>query len=204
MKRIKLNDWKISVMAVVAMAATGVSSGPSADAQPKPTLIGQCRAAKQSMAIFKTASATSAVVTTLKPDDKVTLAAETSKDGLIEVSTPSKGFVQTINLKACPGAPKPDDKPTPKPDDKPTPKPDDQGLCRFVVQSQGLVIRKEPSASSAVVGEAPANTRVTLTTSPATAKTDTTGRVWVAISGPQSGWVSNGFGKGVSNLIFCK
>ncbi len=202
MKKVRMNNWhqSISLIAMLAIAATGIGFSTPAAAQSAPkatTLVGQCRAAKQSTAIFKEASSSSAVIVPLKIDDKVTLAADTAKDGLIAVSAPSKGFVQTVNLKPCSGTPTP----TPKPDDKPQA---DKGTCRLVAQVQGLVIRQDPTTTAAALGEASANSQVTLTTSPATAKTDTTGRVWIEIAAPQKGWVSNGFAQGTSNLVFCK
>jgi hypothetical protein len=198
MKKTKINQ-SMNVLAIALIAAS-TSFAPTASAQA--TLVGQCRAAKLSMAIYKEASASSAIVAPLKLDEKVTLAAETAKDGLIAVSAPSKGFVQTVNLKPCLGGTTP--KPTPSPTPTPSPSPNNKSLCRLVVQAQGLVIRKEPNATAAVMGEAAANSQVTLTTSPATAKTDTAGRIWIEIAAPQKGWVSNGFGQGVSNLVFCK
>ena len=203
MNTTRMNDWhkSTSVMAMLAIVATGISFSTSAVAQT--TLVGQCRAAKLATAIFKEATATSAIIAPLKMDDKVTLAADTAKDGLIAVSAPSKGFVQTVNLKPCSATPipKPDNKPVPKPDDKPKA---DKGTCRLVAQAQGLVIRQDPATTGAVMGEAPANSQVTLSTNPATAKTDTTGRVWVEIAAPQKGWISNGFAQGSSNLVYCK
>jgi hypothetical protein len=205
MSIIKMNplNQSIGVLAGLAIVATSISLPGGAGAQA--SLVGQCRAAKQATAIFKEASATSVLVAPLKLNEKVTLAAE-AKDGFIAISAPSKGYVQTVNLKACPGA-----KPTPTPTPTPTPSPSsgtptEKDLCRYVTQPKGLVIRKQASATSEVVGEAPAESKVMLTTNPPTAKTETDGRIWLEISAPAKGWVSSGFntpGSG-TNLVSCK
>lgn len=177
------------------------------------SLIGQCRAAKQATAIYKEAVATSPVVASLKMGDRVTLAENGGTAGFIAVSAPSTGYVQSVNLKLCAGVPKPTPTPTPAPSPAPTPVPtpvpDAKSLCRQVARTRlmldnnGLNIRRTADSNAAVVGGVVPGAKVTLTTSPATTKDDSSGRVWVKISDPAAGWVANGFRSGQSNLVMC-
>jgi hypothetical protein len=76
--------------------------------------------------------------------------------------------------------------------------------CRLVLNpSQGLVIRSQPSSSSARVGGVGVRERVFLTTLPATTKMDGATRTWVAIAQPAKGWISNGTRGSRGNLIMC-
>jgi hypothetical protein len=192
MTALQENRWNqaIGSVAFIAIAITGTSLPTMAQTPAAaPPIIGQCRAAKQSTAIFSQRSSTSAVVTALAADQRVTLSENGGTDGFIGVSTPSKGFVQAVNLKLCANT-------TPPPD---------KGLCRRVSQTQGLIIRQGPSATSNVVGGVDFNSQVFLTTTPATSKVSTDGRIWVQIARPASGWVSNGFQNAPgSNLVYCQ
>jgi hypothetical protein len=77
-------------------------------------------------------------------------------------------------------------------------------LCRRVANPpEGLLIRSQPSPSSGQVGGVGKGSTVTLTTSPATVKSDSTGRKWVEISAPKAGWVSNGYPGQAGHLIMC-
>jgi hypothetical protein len=173
--------WGLALLSVATVMGTA-SSAIAAD-----PLTGQCRAAKQSTGLYKERSSASTLLTSLKMGDKVTLAEETAKDGLISVSTPSKGFVQTVNLKMCEGV-------TPKP--KPNP-----SSCRLVTQAKGLVIRKAPGTGEIVDGVGP-NAKITLVTPPESKNTDD-GRTWIKISKPTEGWVSEGFTNGFKNVAPC-
>ena len=181
--------------------ANSPTSSQSLVAQASGSLIGQCRAAKQATAVYKEAVATSPIVASLKMGDRVTLAENGGQAGFIAVSAPATGYVQSMNLKLCAGAPVPMPTPTPAPDAK--------SLCRQVARtrllldSNGLNIRSTADAGAAVVGGVVPGAKVTLTTSPATTKDDSAGRVWVKISDPAAGWVSNGFRGGQSNLVMC-
>ncbi|MEB3292433.1 MAG: SH3 domain-containing protein [Synechococcales bacterium] len=147
------------------------------------TLVGQCRAAKQQTTIFQERSASSKALTIVKVNEKVTLAENTASEGMISVSAPVKGFIQTVNLKPCPGQPKPD-----------------TSVCRMVTQTKGLVIRKEPGTGE-VVGGVKLNEKVTLAGT--TSKT-IEGRIWVEVSKPMAGWISSGLENGSKNLDSCK
>ncbi|MBD2328335.1 hypothetical protein [Alkalinema sp. FACHB-956] len=177
--------WGQSAMAIVAVTLASTSFAPSAQAQG---ISGQCRAIKQQTAVFKDRSSTSAALVILKADAKVTLAEDAAQDGLIAVSAPTKGFVQTANLKMCPG----------KPPVKPV-----EGSCRVVTQKLGLIVRKEPMSAD-VVGGVAMNEKITLA-SPAEMKEASDGRTWVKIVKPLEGWVSEGFtGAPFKNFEACK
>jgi hypothetical protein len=174
---------------------------PSPSASPKPSggLVGQCRAAKQDISVFTTASASSKVVKSLRKNDAVTLAANVGENGFIAISAPAGGFVQLVNLKLCGGT---------TPPVVTSPPATGKALCRQVVTAKpvveagGLVVRTTPGTGAVVAGVAPGS-QVTLTTNPATTQPTSDGRVWVEISGPVKGWISNGFQNGVSNLVLC-
>jgi hypothetical protein len=192
MINLQKNRWNQAIGGLAFGAIAAASSLPAIAQTPAAasSLVGQCRAAKQSTAIFSQRSSTSAVVAALAAEQRVTLSENGGADGFIGVSAPSKGFVQTVNLKLCANTP------------TPTPS---KGLCRRVTQTQGLVIRQEPNTSAGIVGGADFNSQVFLTTSPATTKITTDGRIWVQIAKPASGWISNGFQNTPgSNLVFCQ
>lgn len=171
--------------------STAMMLGSTSAAIAAEPLTGQCRAAKQSTGLYKDRVSTSSLLASLKTDDKVTLAEETAKDGLIAVSTPTKGYVQTVNLKLCPGS-----KPAPKPDPKPN-----TSSCRLVTQVKGLAIRKAP-ASGEIVGGVAQNEKITLVM-PAESKNTDDGRTWIKIAKPMEGWVSEGFANGYKNVTAC-
>ncbi|OUC16644.1 MAG: hypothetical protein B0A82_00775 [Alkalinema sp. CACIAM 70d] len=178
--------WSQSAMAIAAVTVASTSFAPSAHAQG---ITGQCRAIKQQTAVFKERSSTSTALVILKADAKVTLAEDAAQDGLIAVSAPTKGFVQTANLKMCPG--------------KPPVTPPAGGSCRVVTQKLGLIVRKEPMSAD-VVGGVAMNEKVTLA-NPAEMKEASDGRTWVKIVKPLEGWVSEGFtGSPFKNLEACK
>jgi Bacterial SH3 domain len=195
MTALQKNYWNSAIgsVAFMAIAITGSSLPSMAQTPAAASIIGQCRAAKQSTAIFSQRASTSAVVTALAAEQRVTLSENGGTDGFIGVSAPSKGFVQTVNLKPCANAP------------TPTPVPNNKGLCRRVSQTQGLIIRQGPNTTSNVVGGADFNSQVFLTTTPATSKVSSDGRIWVQIAKPIGGWVSNGFQNSPgTNLVFCQ
>ncbi|MCU0551906.1 MAG: SH3 domain-containing protein [Leptolyngbya sp. Prado105] len=187
----KLNLWQQSLSALTIAGLTAPFMLPSsAQAQ----LTGQLRCAKQSTAIFAERSAASAVVRSVSENQQMTIAENTAQNGFLAVSTPVRGFVQTVTLRVCPGRPEPEKPPT-------TP----ASTCRRVTQPQGLIIRQSPNVSSPVVGGANFNTQVNVSTTPTTSQVDSTGRVWVQLSKPAAGWVSNGFVKVPgSNLVNCQ
>ncbi len=177
------------ILGAIVVSVAGLA--PTAQAQSG-SLVGQRRCAKQSTAIFSQRSATSALVRSIAENQAVTLSENGAQEGFIGVSAPAPGFVQTVNLRLCQG-------------DNPNPTPSPSSTCRRVSQTAGLLVRQGPNVTSPVVGTVAFNSQVFLTTTPATASTDSSGRVWVRLARPVSGWVSNSF-QGVpgSNLVFCQ
>lgn len=184
----KQNLWQQSLSALTIAALSAPVIMPAAIAQTG-SLTGQTRCAKQSTAIFAQRSATSSVVRTLTENQSVTLSENGAQGGFIGVSAPAAGFVQTVTLRLC---------------GNPTPPPPNS-TCRRVSQPQGLIVRQGADVSSAFVGGVPYNSQVFLTTNPATVSTDSSGRIWVRIARPLSGWVSNGLRNTPgTNLVYCQ
>ena len=176
---------KVSPIAVAGVVAFGVVasfSHPSlaqreSETMSAQSLVGQCRAVNKRTPIYRDRNPVSAVVMLLEPNNAVILNENGGENGMIGVSRPKPGFVHTPNLKMCP------DK------NQPTPI---LGVCRRVVQPQGLAIRKTPDPSAATIGGVAQNQKVTLT-DPVQSRQGQDGRIWVRIVKPIDGWVSNGF-----------
>ncbi|HEY9821554.1 MAG TPA: SH3 domain-containing protein [Candidatus Sericytochromatia bacterium] len=199
MKKMNQLGKLVSVLAVIAIAFTGMSTPVMAGTDitsskeslqlAQASLVGQCRAAKLSIPIFRERVATSEALRLLSANQTVTLSDNAvDANGFIGISAPTPGFVHAINLKPCG-----------------TPPPPTGSLCRRVVQPpDGLVIRRDPSSTSPSVGGVAYLGQVTLTTNPPTVRRGEN-RDWVQISAPASGWVSNGFTSATSsNLAFCQ
>jgi len=75
-------------------------------------------------------------------------------------------------------------------------------LCRKVTAPQGLVVREKPSLTSRQVGSAPLNSQITLVEA-ANVLQASDGRLWVEISAPVRGYISNGYANNESNLATC-
>jgi hypothetical protein len=160
------------------------------DPPPPGDLLGTCRRLNYPAPVRKEASFTSPVVTNLAVGTVVRLAANGGTNGFILIDSPANGFVEARNLSPkvpCPTTTPPADR------------------CRQVLNPpEGLVIRREPNTSSAVVGGVAQGARVTLTANPPTRRTDSVGRIWIEVESPNRGWVSNGFPNNPSNLVFCR
>lgn len=76
------------------------------------------------------------------------------------------------------------------------------GLCRQTIVPQGLVVRAEPSPNAARVGGVPDNGQVLLVQGFEGIK-GSNGRIWIEITEPVDGYISNGYPNGRSNLIYC-
>ena len=175
----KLNyGWVGAVLSLSAIAVVGPGNSVMAA-----DLMGQCRAAKQATGIYDKPVSTGKPITMLKTNDRVTLAANTAKDGLIEINVPSDGFIKTVDLKMC---------------GKSVP----TSACRLVTQVRGLVIRTGPG-SAEVVGGVAQNEKITLV-SPMESKDTADGRTWIKIVKPMAGWVSEGFKNAGQNVAMCK
>lgn len=178
-------------MSLPAIAVTDMASPQGTVQLAQGSIAGQCRAAKQPIPVFREADATSEALRLLGANEEVTLAGSTvDGSGFINISGPVDGYVHAMNLKNCAGSSTP---------------PGGTSLCRLVARPpQGLLIRREPSASSAQVGSLANLRRVTLTTNPPTIK-QADNRNWVEISAPARGWISNGLvTEKLSNLTYCQ
>jgi len=78
----------------------------------------------------------------------------------------------------------------------------DGNSCRRVIHDEGLTVRQAPSLNASILGGVEMNQeiRVRLPIRPIIASDD---RQWIEITAPFNGYVSNGFGDGVSNLGAC-
>lgn len=75
-------------------------------------------------------------------------------------------------------------------------------LCRRVRTPDGLIVRDRPDPNSPQIGSLPPNAQVTL--SPDwRGITGPDGRIWVEISSPMRGFITNGFPTVASNLELC-
>ena len=174
-----------STLGIIAPAQANFDTSLIAQDATTSSLVGQCRAVNRSTPIFREASTSSEALRLLNPNQQVTLAGA-GNNGLIRISAPINGFVQTVALKTCSNAGNPTG-----------------NTCRLVARPpEGLVIRREASATSTQVGGVAANARVALTTDPPTSRVDSAGRTWVQISRQAEGFISNGFAN-QTNLVFC-
>ncbi|MBW4522829.1 MAG: SH3 domain-containing protein [Scytolyngbya sp. HA4215-MV1] len=152
-------------------------------------LSGSCRRLNHAAAVYEDSAVTSKIVANLVMGTVVKLAANTGVNGLIEIDAPAKGYLEPKNLSPkvpCPVTTPPADR------------------CRKVLNPpEGLIIREKPQTSARLVGGVAKGATVTLTSSPPNRSTDASGRIWVEISQPIPGWVSNGYPNNPSNLIYC-
>jgi Bacterial SH3 domain len=179
------------IVPVLGLAPQAMAQDPAAPAK-EATLVGQCRAANKRTPIYSARNPTSEVVTLLETGNAVILSENGGENGLIGVSKPKVGFVHSPNLKDCPGKPKPTTPTAENP--KPTPDKPIAGICRKVVQPQGLIVRNEAGNVAPIVGSLALNEKVTLAEPIETVERDD-GRIWIKVAKPVAGWTSNGFVK---------
>jgi hypothetical protein len=168
----------ISGWLLVNLTLPAQAQAPGAKPAESNTLVGQCRAANKRTPIYLNRNPVSEVVVLLETNATVTLAENGGANEMIGVSKPKSGFVHAPNLKNCANANAP----------KPTP----TGVCRLVVQPQGLIVRNEAGNAAPIVGSLAPKTKVTLAEPISTVERDD-GRVWLKVAQPVAGWVSNGF-----------
>lgn len=152
-------------------------------------LIGQCRAANRDIFIYSERSTNSTRLRALPVNAQVTLADQGS-GGWIAISAPTSGFVQAAALKSCGTTPNP----SPSPSPTPTP---GASLCRQLTTA--LNVRATPSETGRLVSSIAAGQRVTLRSAE---ERVVSGRSWVEITAPTSGWISSGVGSN-RNLTNC-
>ncbi len=209
----------VHVLAAMAIATTGASTSAVAGTGSIPSqgsvklaqgsLVGQCRATKLSMPVYRAADTTSEAVRLLSANEQVTLADNrVNANGFIRISSPVEGYVQAVNLTSCSDTGSTSGSTSGSTGGSTsggTPAASSKDLCRRVVRpAQGVVIRREPTTASAQVGSLAYLARVTITTIPPTVK-QADNRDWVEISAPVRGWVSNGLNsEPKSNLAYCE
>ena len=213
-----INFWGQPVALMVVLGAVSSLITPAHALPGKTTetmqlaqkdLVGQCRAAKQRLPIYRQPVTSSPSDRILATDEPVTLADNGNGQGWIRISAPIAGFVEAANLTACSGSvavnPKPAPAPAPAPAPKPAPAPapapkpvppTTTSLCRVVTYNGpegGLAIRSKPDRTAARIDGVKLGDRVTLRTSPPPSNLDKDGRDWVELTAPSRGWISNGF-----------
>ena len=231
----------VRVLAVMALATAGVTTPSIAGTDitrsegslklAQASLVGQCRAAKVQIPVFRLANTSSEAVRLLAPNEQVTLAGNVvDPKGFISISDPVPGFVLARNLIPCSSTTTgttsgtttgtTTDTTTGTTNDGTTGTTNGgttgtttggttgntvKDRCRQVARPpQGLVIRRQPTSTSARVGGVAYLRRVTLTTNPPTMKA-AENRDWVEISAPARGWISNGLDtEQRSNLVYCQ
>jgi hypothetical protein len=233
MKKMNRLGNPVSVLAVMAIATAGMSTPSIAGTDitmpegslklAAASLVGQCRAAKVQIPVYKLANTSSEALRLLAPNEQVTLAGNAvDPKGFISISAPVPGFVLASNLIPCSSTTTGTTSGTTTGTTSDTTTGTTNGgttgttsgttgttsakdLCRQVARPpQGLVIRREPTSTSARVGGVAYLRRVTLTTNPPTMKT-AENRDWVEISAPARGWISNGLETVPrSNLVYCQ
>jgi hypothetical protein len=180
----------LMIVPVLGLAPSAAAQDAPAPAVKAATLIGQCRAANKRTPVYSTRNPVSEVVMLLETGNAVILGENGGENGMIGVDKPKKGFVHSPNLKDCPGKPKP----TTPTAEQPKPATDQPiaGICRKVVQPQGLIVRNEAGNVAPIVGSLALNEKITLAEPIETAERDD-GRIWIKIAKPVAGWASNGF-----------
>jgi hypothetical protein len=176
----------LMIVPVLGVTPRALAQDPAAPTATAATLIGQCRAANKRTPIYSARNPTSEVVALLETGNAVMLSENGGENGLIGVDKPKVGFVHTPNLKDCSGKPKP---PVAV---QPPPQPTLTGVCRKVVQPQGLIVRNAAGNVAPIVGSLAVNQKITLAEPIETAERDD-GRIWIKIAKPVAGWASNGF-----------
>lgn len=205
--------WGQPVALMVVLSAVSSLIAP-AQAIPEQTtntvqlaqrdLVGQCRAAKQRLPIYRQPNTSSPSDRILATDEQVKLADNGNNNGWIRISAPIAGFVEAANLSACAGVvvnPTP-----PKPAPAPAPA-QTSSLCRVVTYNGpegGLAIRSKPDRTAPATDGVKFGARVTLRTSPPPSNLDKDGRDWVEVTAPSRGWISNGYPSAKSmNIGYC-
>lgn len=164
---------------------------------------GQCRAATQSVFVYRERS-TASPLRVLENGERVNLAEAAGRDGWIAIDSPIRGFVEAKNLKSCNAETSVSQPPTPN---RPTAN-RPSNLCRRVtyIGEEGIAIRESPNPDARRVGGVSFGEQVTLSTRPTREQfvKDEQGREWVRVTRPVVGWMSNGFpASGNMNLAAC-
>ncbi|MBE9128484.1 MULTISPECIES: SH3 domain-containing protein [unclassified Coleofasciculus] len=177
-----------------SVATESISSREKSDFDLAQGLMGQCRAAGNSIFVYSERSTVNPI-RALQPNEQVKLAEESGRAGWIAISSPISGFVQAKDLKPCSNAGGNSEEVS-----RPSP-----GRCRRVVYdgSEGVAIRERPDQNAPRISGVFFGDSVTLA-NPPQFRLDSEGREWVRIVAPAAGWMSNGFpSTGDINLRAC-
>ncbi|KPQ38086.1 MAG: hypothetical protein HLUCCO16_14075 [Phormidium sp. OSCR] len=214
---------KLAASVSVVFLALGAASSNSlaVPSSPSPLRFAQevdplCRQVSpnldRGLAIRLDPSPNSRAIANVAPNERLQLAANAEAirgpegNTWLAVSFPAEGYVDngppgTSHLNRCqaflwdaPGSPDV----APMTDSGPR----DGNSCRRVIHDEGLTVRQAPSVDASILGGVEMNQeiRVRLPIRPIVASDD---RQWIEITAPFNGYVSNGFGDGVSNLGAC-
>ncbi|MBE9117990.1 hypothetical protein IQ249_19000 [Lusitaniella coriacea LEGE 07157] len=153
--------------------------------------IGQCRQANRALDIYSMPSIEhgSDRVTVLAPNTRVTLTGWGGY-GWVQINSPVEGYAIVRHLKYCGG------------NQVATPlvtNPTSGNNCRVAIRD--LAIRDRPTKLATPVGGIGRGSAMTLTGS--NQLDSVTGRVWLEVSEPATGWISGGV-SGASNIRFCR
>lgn len=200
---IRLSNKHQSWLSLGALALLGVQFPVLATPVPAPvemaqTTVGQCRAARRNIFIYRDRS-TNSPLSALSIDERVRLA-DNGVNGWIAVDAPITGFVQASDLRPCVEQPVASPQPQPQPQPRP---PIAANTCRQVSWDEGLEVKRAPNGDR--VGGVAYAQQVTLTgNQQATFDRDrNANRLWAEISSPVRGWVTSGLEGGGSNLAPC-
>lgn len=150
--------------------------------------IGECRAAKQSIFVYDRPDSSSRKIRSMLTNEEV-IVADRERNGWIAISSPVKGFVQTVDMKTCQGGDRAPGEST--------------GRCRRVtdIVGQGLNIRALPNTESDIIGSLFPGDLVMFKINPPQISVGESGRQWVQITFPQEGWISQGFPESESSNL---
>jgi len=143
--------------------------------------------------IYDDPSTGSRTIRSVLPNQPVVVIPE-PREGWYRTVEPLPGFIQQIRLREC------DETSSPVP---PVSRPGstaNRGLCHRVTSlvNPGLNVRSRPTEAATVIDTLAPRTLIRLQST--MAQIDSTGRSWVRIISPVSGWVSDGFPGNQSNL----
>lgn len=153
--------------------------------------IGQCRQANRALDIYSMPSIEhgSERVTVLAPNTRLTLTGWGGY-GWVQINSPVEGYAIVRHLKHCGG----------NPVTAPLATSSTTGNnCRVALRD--LAIRDRPTKLATPVGGVARGTAMTLTGS--NQLDSVTGRIWLEVSEPATGWISGGV-SGASNVRFCQ
>lgn len=209
-----LKTWQKPLISLgfFAFSLTGIATPSWGNVRPSETeftpqaaplqlaqnVVGQCRAARRNIFIYRDRS-TNSPLNALSVNERVRLA-DNGLNGWIAVDSPITGFVQASDLASCIDQ----RATTPRPQPQPQPRPSiAANTCRQVSWDEGLEVKRSPQGDR--VGGVVYAQQVTLTGNEQLTFDEErkANRLWAEISSPIRGWVTSGLQGGGSNLAPC-